>query len=395
MRVLLISHTCQSRTEGQPKAHHLGQLAGVQLRVVVPNRWKHYGAARLPEPALSDHFEYQPARVRWPWIGPAQFYLHHYPDLARIFREFQPDIIDLWEEPWALVSAQACRLRRRICPQAKVVSETEQNILKKLPPPFERIRAYTLSQADFAVARNSEAVDVLRAKGYRGPTAVVPNGVDAELFRPMDREACRRALGVSGFVVGYVGRFVEEKGLIDLVEALSHCPPEVNLLFVGSGPLEAEILSRSQQLGVSGRVRVLSARPLTELPPLMNAMDVLALPSCTTARWKEQFGRVLIEANACGTPVIGARSGAIPDVVGQAGLIFPERDPKALAQAIISLHADPAAARKMGELGRQQVEEQYTWSRVAERMHTIYQTLLDEHAIPRAQSATLAGVANK
>jgi glycosyltransferase involved in cell wall biosynthesis len=391
MRILLISHTCQSRTEGQPKAHLLGQMPGVTLRVVVPMRWKHYGKWRPPEAALSENFEYQPSRVRWPWVGPAQFYLHHYPDLARILREFQPDIIDLWEEPWALVSAQACRLRRGFCPQAKIISETEQNILKKLPLPFERIRSYTLAQADFAVARNSEAVEVLRAKGYRGPTAVVPNGVDAELFRPMDRAACRSAAGLSGFVVGYVGRLVEEKGLMDLVEALPLCPAEVNLLFVGSGALEAQILARSQELGVQNRVRILPARPLSELPPLMNAIDVLALPSRTTARWKEQFGRVLIEANACGTPVIGTRSGAIPDVVGQAGLIVPERDPKALAAAMFQLHANPATARNMGESGRQQVDKQYTWTRVAQRMYSIYQGLVAESPASLSRRVNIAG----
>jgi glycosyltransferase involved in cell wall biosynthesis len=118
----------------------------------------------------------------------------------------------------------------------------------------------------------------------------------------------------------------------------------------------------------------------------MNAIDVLALPSRTTARWKEQFGRVLIEANACGTPVIGARSGAIPDVVGGGGLTFPERDPKSLADAIRQLHADPADARKMGQSGRQQVDEHYTWERVAQRMYSIYQTLVSQPAgLPTSQ----------
>lgn len=376
MRVLLISHTSQSRTEGQPKAHHLGQIPGLELRVVVPDRWKHYGQWRLPDPPLSDTFGYEPARVRLPWLGPAQFYLHHYPDLARILADFKPDVIDLWEEPWALVSAQACRLRRRLCPTARIVSETEQNILKKLPPPFERIRAYTLKHADHAVARNTEAVGVLRAKGYRGAATVVPNGVDADLFRPLDRAACRAALDLTGFVVGYVGRLVDEKGLLDLVESLPDCPAQANLLFVGSGPLEADLRAAAQRLGVADRVRLLPARPLTELPTVMNAIDVLALPSRTTARWKEQFGRVLIEASACGTPIIGSRSGAIPDVVGQAGLTVPERDPRALAGAITQLAADPAAARHMGQEGRRQVEELYTWQRVAERMFAVYQSVL-------------------
>ena len=134
--------------------------------------------------------------------------------------EFQPDIIDLWEEPWGLVSAQVCRLRNRLLPSTMILSETEQNIDKRLPFPFEQIRKYTLRNADYAVGRNEAALEVLRAKGYAGPAEVVPNAVDAELFHPMDREECRRALGLTGFVAGYVGRLVPEKGLMEMIEAL-------------------------------------------------------------------------------------------------------------------------------------------------------------------------------
>ena len=108
----------------------------------------------------------------------------------------------------------------------------------------------------------------------------------------------------------------------------------------------------------------------------MNALDVLVLPSRTTPRWKEQFGRVIIEANACETPVIGSDSGAIPEVIGDAGLVFPERNAEALAAAFKALHADPARARAMGKAGRKQAEERYNWTRVAERMHGIYTTVL-------------------
>jgi glycosyltransferase involved in cell wall biosynthesis len=108
----------------------------------------------------------------------------------------------------------------------------------------------------------------------------------------------------------------------------------------------------------------------------MNAIDVLALPSRTTASWKEQFGRVLIEANACATPVIGSDSGAIPDVIGQGGLVVPEQNPRALADAIESLAREPERARAMGMAGRAQAEAKYTWGRVAEQMHGIYSRML-------------------
>src|SRR5579871_5578798 len=372
MRVLLISHTCQSRTEGQPKAVCLGRFPDIELRVLIPDRWMHYGKwreAQLPE---SGAFDYRIGKVAWPWVGQAQFYLHWYPKLAELLKEFQPDIIDLWEEPWGLVSYQVCRLRDRLVPKAKIVTETEQNINKRLPFPFEQFRTYTLERADFAIGRNTEAVAILREKGYSGPAEVVPNAVDAELFHPMDRETCRRELGLTGFVAGYVGRIVAEKGLMDLLEALSYCPDHVNLLIVGAGDYQGELEARAEASGNGKRVRFMSGRPLQELPQIMNAMDVLVLPSRTTARWKEQFGRVLIEANACRTPVIGTDSGAIPDVVGEAGLIVPERNPEALAQALRELDAHPERRTEMGRRVREQVVALYTWERVAAKMRSIY-----------------------
>jgi glycosyltransferase involved in cell wall biosynthesis len=378
MRVLLVSHTCQSRTEGQPRAQCLGRIPDVELRLLTPDRWLHYGKWRQPETPISPSFDFEVGKVTWPWVGPGQFYLHWYPGLAKTLKEFQPDIIDLWEENWSLVSVQACQLRNRLVPHAKIVAETEQNVSKKLPPPFEQFRSYTLQHADFVVARNSEAVDLVKSKGYTGPAEVVPNAVDIELFRPLDRAACRASLELSGFVVGYVGRMVEEKGLMDVVEALPLCSEEVQLLFVGSGPYQEALENRVKELGKSAQVRFLPGQPLEELPAVMNAIDTLVLPSRTTGRWKEQFGRVIIEAHACQTPVIGSDSGAIPDVVGAGGLVVPERNPAALAAAMMQLKQNPSQRIEMGKAGRVQVEEHYTWEQVAKRMHNIYSRLLEK-----------------
>ena len=377
MRVLLISHTCQSRTEGQPKAALLAQRSDVELKVLIPERWMHYGQWRAAQAPLDNAFDCEIGKVRMPWGGnKIGFYMHWYPGMAKLLRDFQPDIIDLWEEPWAQVSVQACKLRNRLLPNTRIVAETEQNINKKLPPPFEPYRTFTLQQANFVVARNKEAVEIVRSKGYRGPAEVVPNAVDAELFHPMDRAACRRELGLAGFVAGYVGRMVEEKGLMEMVDALPLLPSHFRLLFVGSGDYQAELERRVREIGKEEQVTFLPGRPLEQLPQVMNAIDVLVLPSRTTPSWKEQFGRVLIEANACGTPVIGSTSGAIPEVIGKAGIVVPERNSKALADALRDLEADPAGCAAMGRIGRQQVEENYTWQRVAERMSRIYQRVM-------------------
>ena len=380
MKVLLISHTCQSRTEGQPKAVCLHRLPGLELRVLVPDRWRHYGAWRKPDPVDPSQFRLEVGHASLPWLPGAQFYAHWYPGLAKLLREFRPDIIDLWEEPWGLVSAHACWLRDRLLPHARVISETEQNVNKRLPPPFETFRRYVYRRADFVVCRNAEAQEVVRAKGYAGLMQVVPNAVDAELFRPMDRADCRRrlppALGRFDFLAGYVGRLVEEKGLLDLVEALEFCPPTLGLLLVGAGPLRARLEQRARELGREGQIVFEPARPLDELPDLMNALDVLVLPSRTAPGWKEQFGRVIIEAYACGVPVVGSDSGAIPEVVGAGGVIFPEGNVHALAETLVALRSDPARCARLGQAGHVLVNERYTWQHVAETMMSVYERLM-------------------
>jgi glycosyltransferase involved in cell wall biosynthesis len=377
VRVLLISHTCRSRSMGQPKARNVARHAGVELKVLVPSRWQNDDGSWVEaDQPIDDAFQFEIGRVRWPYVGPFKRYLHHYPGLRKTLLDFRPDIIDLWEEPWGLVSAHACWLRERILPGTKIISETEQNLGKKLPPPFGRFRKYTLSRADFVIARSSEALEVTRQNGYEGPAQVVPNAVDAELFVPMDRDACRAKLGVGGFVLGYIGRMVQEKGLDDLLDAMLHCPPSVNLVLAGFGDYLPQLQAKIKSLALEPRVKILSARPLNQLPELFNALDVLVLPSRTTKAWKEQFGRVIIEAHACGIPVIGTTSGAIPEVIGFGGLTFPESDPLAIARVINELVADPARCAQMGEIGRRQVMDRYTWQSVAERMYDIYRRLV-------------------
>ena len=317
-------------------------------------------------------YTYQVEKVRWPWTGPAQWYLHYYPKLGKIIRSLKPDIIDIWEEPWGLVSAHTCWLRNRILPSAKILSETEANINRDHPFPFTNFRRYSMRNAQYAVARQSEGVEVLRARGYSGPAEVVGNAVDDEVFRPMDREACKRTLGLKGFVAGYVGRLTEDKGLMDIVEAVANCPKDMGLVFVGSGPFQSNLERRIGELEMTGRVRFIPTRPMKDLPEVMNALDVLLLVSRTTATWKEQFGRVIIEAHACGTPVIGSDSGAIPEVIDQGGVVVPEKNPAALSAAIKRLNDSAKAGAEMGRRGRQQVKDKYTWKRVAERMRDIY-----------------------
>ena len=377
MKVLLLSHTCMSRTAGQPKAHCLAAFPGLDLTVLVPDRMRTYGQWQSAETPENPRFRYVVGRTRWRSIL-NQWYLQHYTDaLPRLLRETQPDIVDIWEEPWGLTCAQAVRLTRRFCPRARILIETEQNIYKRLPPPFRLFQDYTLRRADFLVARSTEALAVARRKGYKGPAEIVPNAVDCALFRP-------RPVPHDGFVIGYVGRLVPEKGLADLLNALALLPPQARLLLVGEGPFRPALEALARSLKVAPRVHFAGPVPLTDLPAHMNAMDTLVLPSRTHVTWKEQFGRVLIEAGACGLPVVGSDSGAIPEVIGGAGLTFPEGDAAALAGRLRTLLDHPERRAEYGRLGQARASGLYSWQKVADQMHTLYGGLCEQSAVPLA-----------
>ena len=368
MKVLLLSHTCMSRTAGQPKVHCLAAFPDLDLTVLVPDRMRTYGQWQAAEPPEEPEFRYVVGRTRWRNVL-NQWYLQHYTGaLPRLLRETRPDIVDIWEEPWGLACAQAVRLTRRLCPQAKIIVETEQNIFKRLPPPFRQFQDYSLRRTDFVVARSQEALAVARRKGYPGPGEVVPNAVDCALFRP-------RPVPHDGFVIGYVGRLVREKGLADLVSALPLLPTCARLVLVGDGPFRAELEELARLSNVESRVHFTGSVLLTDLPAHMDAMDTLVLPSHTTATWKEQFGRVLIEAGACGLPVVGSDSGAIPEVIGGAGLTFPEGDAAALADRLRTLLEHPERRAEYGRVGQERARTLYSWQQVAGRMRGIYHAL--------------------
>ena len=118
-------------------------------------------------------------------------------------------------------------------------------------------------------------------------------------------------------------------------------------------------------MGIGERVDFLGQRASTQMPDVYPTFDVLVLPSLTRPNWKEQFGRVLIEAMACGVPVIGSDSGEIPNVIGDAGLIFPEGDIDALRDSIASLLADPGRRARYAEAGRQRVLAEFTQAQIA------------------------------
>lgn len=390
LRVLSIAHTAVSRAAGRLRYDAVGARGDVEAHLVVPDRWYQFGRWLVADPPEHEPgVEVHVSRVRWPRAGRACWYLHHYPELGKLVSRTAPDVIHLWEEPYSLVALHAAWLRRRLAPDAALVLEVDQNLLKRLPPPFEAARRWVLSQTDLLLARNAEAEAVCRACGYDGPSMPIGYGVDQTRFRPMDRAGSRAAFGLSGFVLGYVGRLVEEKGLDDALDALAltrhtGCAPAVTLAIMGEGPHEAALRSRAEKLGVASRVRFLPWGNPERVALFLNALDALALLTRTTRDVREQFGRVIIEAHSCGVPVIGSSSGAIPEVVGNGGWIVPERGAMELAELLDQLRRQPALCTQAAMAGRRQVAERYTYPAIAEVLSTGWRAARERRRRARA-----------
>jgi glycosyltransferase involved in cell wall biosynthesis len=176
--------------------------------------------------------------------------------------------------------------------------------------------------------------------------------------------------------VGYVGRLVEQKGVDLLLQALSGLAGVWRAYILGSGPEGDALKAQTRQLGLADRVSFDPWIPSVEMPGYYRQLDALVVPSRTRPNWKEQFGRVLIEAMACGVPVVGSDSGEIPHVIGDAGLIFPEGNPQALQGALERLLKDPDLCADLARRGQERVSTHYTQAQIAGQTYQVYQSIL-------------------
>ncbi len=279
------------------------------------------------------------------------------------------DLVHCWEEPYVLPGFQVAWWAG----PTPVVYFTFQNISKRYPPPFNSAERYTVGRSAGWIAAGRTVADTLEVRPWYAtkPHRIIPLGVDVEAFRP-DRAAgaaIRRSLGweVGGPpVVGYLGRFIPEKGIRLLTGVLDQLGAPWRALFVGGGPMEAELRTWAARHG--DRVRVATGVPHDGVSAYLNAMDILAAPSQTTPHWREQFGRMLVEAFACGVPVVGSDSGEIPSVIADAGLVVPEADEAAWAAALARLTGDPGLRADLAARGFARAHDRFAWP-VVGRLH--------------------------
>ncbi len=359
----MISKACLVGTY-QRKLEEIVAFPEIDLTVIVPPRWDNL----VLERAHTEGYRLLVEPIRFN----GQFHLHYYPTLAQRIKELKPDIIHIDEEPYNFATYHALGIARRA--GAKSLFFSWQNLDRRYPPPFNWMERWVMHHVDQAIVGTEEAGEVWRRKGYTGPLAVIPQfGVDPEIFAPDPVEVEKER----PFTIGYAGRLVPEKGLDLLIRAVLNLPGRWHLSLVGDGPEYEALSTLAGVLNLGGAVSFEKPIPSIQMPDYYRRIDALVLPSRTQRNWKEQFGRVLIEAMACGVPVVGAESGAIPEVIGEAGLTFPEGDIKALHRQLRRLIEDQTLHRALSQAGRQRVLQHFTQAHVAARTVEVYREMVE------------------
>jgi L-malate glycosyltransferase len=362
MKLLVISHACVTPLN-QSFFADVVAVTNWKLSLAFPSSWKNqYNSVIQPEawPGLEASIH------RLPVMLAGNIPLHFYRSwLVGLLRRERPDAIYVHHEPYALATFQVY-LANAMTGSKPIGFYAAQNILKRNPFPFDVCERMVFGKSKFAFPVTEGALSVLRAKGYSGRAHVLPLAVDANVYKPSTTfaSAQRQQLGIGPdeFVIGYLGRLVEEKGLVTLLKSLKKLPFERwRCLLVGAGPQEPTLRAMVTELGLSNHVTLVGYIPHDQAPKWLSLFDVLALASETRPHWKEQFGRVLLEALACGTPVVGSSSGEIPTVITKTGggMIFPEGDSDALTETLISLREQPTMRRELMVRGQNTVRNEY------------------------------------
>jgi glycosyltransferase involved in cell wall biosynthesis len=285
----------------------------------------------------------------------------------RLLRSGPFDVIDAHEEPCSLAATEVLLLRWLARSRTPVTLYSAQNIFKRYPQPFRWMERRALRTASGMHVCNEAAGQIARQKGFTGPVEVLPLGVDIERFHPGPPPNTEPG----HLHIGYVGRLDAHKGVEVLLDAVAGIP-NWTLHVVGDGPTANEVRQRAAPLG--DQVTISGFVESEALPEVYRAFDVVVIPSLDTPSWTEQFCRVAVEAMASGVAIVASNSGALPEVVGDAGILVPQGDSPALRGALRDLASSPARRQTLGQAGRAR-SQRFAWSAIAESQHKFYDTI--------------------
>lgn len=350
-RVALISH---AYIEPQIRKNASALAEIVDLRVLSPRRWDvlvFTGVNFVSAEGERQCFQ----TYRTPRLPGAQYLL---PTLTMGFRHRRPDVISIEYDPWNLIFWQTLICRWLFARHTPIVCHVKKNTYRAYSGVRGRIKKSLakagIRRVDYFLAASEMAARVYVSTFAVDPQriAIVPHlGVDLGTFVPRTKQE-RDTL-----VVGYCGQFAEHKGVMDLVEAVGLVRDSIplQLRMLGRGELEAELVSFASNCSW---LQLEPAVPNMEVSRFLADLDIFVMPSRILPDHQEHDGLALVEALAVGLPVIGTRSGIIPEILADGcGVLVEPGDPQMLAGAIAMLAADPGRCADLGIRARGKAEE--------------------------------------
>lgn len=302
------------------------------------------------------------------------------PRLLFDIRRLRPDILHIFEEYSGVIAWQAVAFRNACSPRSRVMVYSAENIYENVSRAFRPAMCCVSRHVDLAFVCSESVLDTLRAEKFYKPVEIVPLGINTEIFRKMPNSALKSQLGLDGkFVIGYVGRLLEIKGIFLLLDLLRQLPEHVNLLIIGGGADEARFRREIARNGLAQRIRLVGNVAYECLPDYLSCMDAGVVPSLTTTRWKEQFGRAIVEFMSCEIPVIGSDSGSIPEIIEQAGWIFKEANLADLRETVLRVMANASQREHAGKKGRERAQRLFSIHAMAERFCVLYNNICTEN----------------
>jgi alpha-maltose-1-phosphate synthase len=268
-----------------------------------------------------------------------------------------------------------------------VVTEWENIPFNFEELPYSRIKKYNRERVAHFIAVTEKAKEALIAEGVSPERiTVIPAGLDCETFKPAAKNMQlneRFGLSEDSTKILFVGRFVPEKGIFDLLNAFSMLlkkEQNVELLIVGSGTPEmtSEIKRLIANLKIGAKVKFLGGIKYADMPHIHNLTDIFCLPSIETKTWAEQFGYSLVEAMACGKPAVSTWTGSIPEIVKhwETGFLVEPNNPVALEASLEELTLNKPTREKFGTNGRKWVLDKFEAVKVASQIAEIYRRVL-------------------
>jgi glycosyltransferase involved in cell wall biosynthesis len=341
--------------------------AGLDVTAIVPSYWPDEASERTLSP--------EPFRVIELPVRHAGDMNRHAPRdssvLRRVIDEISPDVLDIHAEPFSVAARHWLRAAPTELP---VLMYSAQNVDKRYPPPFSVYERAAHQRVVGFYPCCRQVASVLRGKGFAGVIDVLPLGYDDGLFRPGEQ-----AIEAEELSLMIVGRLVPEKGIQDAVVSLArvHSQRPARLVVIGEGPEKERARVLATSLGVGDRVEFMPWQTGPELALRYRAAHIVLIPSRPTTRWVEQFGRVIVEAQASGAVVAGYASGSIPEVAGEAGVLVDAGDAEQLGDEVarVVMDSDEFAWRRAAGL-RQTAT--CTWQAVAARQIGLYQAVLTD-----------------